>query len=116
MLFLNAVIETVIVILIIIGVFFTLLSAIGLIRLPDVYSRTHAAGKSATLGVMTIMLATFLYFMTQGIVNAKILLAILFIFMTAPLSSLMVSRSAYRSGVPLSKNTVGDDLKERYED
>src|SRR5690625_5337582 len=82
-------------------------------RLPDVYSRMHAAGKSSTLGVVSLMLAAFLYFIPEGIINAKILLAILFIFMTAPLSALMITRSAYRIGVPLEKNSVQDDLKDR---
>lgn len=102
-------------IFILIGVFFTLLSAIGIIRLPDVYSRTHAAGKSSTLGVIALMLAVFLYFIPAGIVNAKIFLAIAFLFMTAPLSALMISRSAYRTGVPLAKKSVQDDLIRMYD-
>jgi len=83
--------------------------------LPDVYSRMHAAGKSGTLGVVFLMLAVFLYFIPEGIINAKILLAIIFVFMTAPLSALMIDRSAYRIGVPLEKNSVQDDLKVMYD-
>lgn len=113
MLYLTA-IEIIASILVLIGVFFTLLSAIGVIRLPDVYSRMHAAGKSSTLGVIFLMLAVFVYFIPQGIVNGKILLAIVFVFITAPLSALMVNRSAYRIGVPLAKNSVQDDLKKMY--
>lgn len=108
-------IEIITSILILIGVFFTFVSAIGVIRLRDVYSRMHAAGKSSTLGVIFLMLATVIYFLPQGVVNVKILLAILFIFMTAPLAALMVTRSAYRTKVPLEKNTIRDDLKEMYE-
>lgn len=113
MLYLTAT-EIIVSIFILVGVFFTFLSAIGVIRLPDVYSRMHAAGKSSTLGVISLMLATFIYFIPEGIVNAKILLAILFVFLTAPLSSLMVTRSAYRIGVPLEKKTIQDDLKKMY--
>jgi len=107
-------IEIITSIFVLLGAFFTLLSAIGVMRLPDVYSRMHAAGKSSTLGVVSLMLAAFLYFIPEGIINAKILLAILFIFMTAPLSALMITRSAYRIGVPLEKNSVQDDLKKMY--
>lgn len=114
MLYLTA-IEIITSIFILIGVFFTFLSAIGVIRLPDIYSRMHAAGKSSTLGVVTLMIATFVYFIPSGTINAKVLLAILFLFITAPLSALMVNRSAYRNGVPLAKNSVQDDLKEMYE-
>lgn len=107
-------IEIIVSIFILIGVFFTLLSAIGVLRLPDVYSRMHTAGKSSTLGVISLMIATFLYFIPEGIVNVKVLLAIIFIFMTAPLSALVINRSAYRMGVPLEKNTMQDDLKAVY--
>lgn len=107
-------IEIVISIFLLIGVFFSLFSGFGLIRLPDVYTRTHAGGKSSTLGVMSIMIATFLYFLTEGTFNAKVLLAIFFIFLTAPLSALFVNRSAYRTNVPLSDKSKQDDLKEYY--
>src|SRR5690625_4301917 len=102
-------------IFILLGVFFTLLGAIGVIRLKDVYSRMHAAGKSSTLGLVFLMLAAVIYFIPVGIFNIKILLSIIFVFMTAPLSALVVNRTAYKIGVPLEKNSVRDDLKEMYE-
>ncbi|MCF3944884.1 monovalent cation/H(+) antiporter subunit G [Oceanobacillus sp. APA_J-2(6-2)] len=100
----------------IVGSFFTFLSAIGVIRLHDVYSRVHAAGKSSTFGMISLMIAAFIYFIPEGIFNVKILLAILFVFMTAPLGALLINRSAYRNGVSMEKNTVQDDLKEAYKD
>ncbi|MCG5103635.1 monovalent cation/H(+) antiporter subunit G [Oceanobacillus sp. APA_J-5(13-2)] len=100
----------------IVGSFFTFLSAIGVIRLHDVYSRVHAAGKSSTFGMISLMIAAFIYFIPEGIFNVKILLAILFVFMTAPLGALLINRSAYRNGVSMEKNTVQDDLKEEYKD
>lgn len=103
--------EIIVSILVLIGTFFTLLSGIGVIRLRDVYSRMHAAGKSSTLGVVSLMMATLIFFIPQGEFNFKIFLAIIFVFMTAPLSALMINRSAYRTGVPLEKNTIDDDLK-----
>lgn len=103
--------EIIVSILVLIGTFFTLLSGVGVIRLRDVYSRMHAAGKSSTLGVVSLMMATLIFFIPQGEFNFKIFLAIIFVFMTAPLSALMINRSAYRTGVPLDKNTIDDDLK-----
>ncbi|GIO22048.1 Na+/H+ antiporter subunit G [Oceanobacillus sp. J11TS1] len=111
----NTMIDTIVAIFVILGVFFAVVSAIGIVRLKDVYSRAHASGKSATLGVVFIMLAVFIHFLSQGVMNAKILLAILFLFLTAPVASLMITRSAYRNGVRLEKNTITDDLKEMYE-
>lgn len=114
MLFLTA-IEIIVSVFVLIGGFLAFLSGLGLLRLPDVYSRTHAAGKSSTLGVMSIIFAAFLFFLSEGIFNAKILLSIFFVFLTAPIASLMINRSAYRINVPLWKNSVRDDLKEVYE-
>ncbi|MBU8905598.1 monovalent cation/H(+) antiporter subunit G [Desertibacillus haloalkaliphilus] len=98
-------------ILAILGGFLSLLGSIGLIRFPDVYGRLHAATKSATLGVISIMLATFLYFLfAEQLFMGKILLTILFVFLTAPVVGLTVSRSAYRIGVPLWEQSTIDEL------
>jgi multicomponent Na+:H+ antiporter subunit G len=98
--------------LIIIGTFLSVLTSIGLIRLPDVYTRNHAASKSATLGVLTILLGTFIFFLvSDGIVNANLLLGIIFVFITAPVSGHLISRAAYNSKVPLWEKSVQDDLK-----
>lgn len=98
--------------LIIIGAFLSLVTAFGLIRLPDVYTRNHAASKAATLGVMSILLGTFLYFyIEEGHFNSRLILGIVFIFLTAPVSGHLISRAAYYSGVELTKRSVRDDLK-----
>lgn len=98
--------------LILIGTLFGLFSAIGLIRLPDVYTRSHAASKSATLGVLCVLLGTFLYFLfVDGYVSIRLILGIFFVFLTAPVTAHLICRAAYRSGVPLVKDSVQDDLK-----
>jgi multicomponent Na+:H+ antiporter subunit G len=93
------------------GAFLSLVTAFGLLRLPDVYTRNHAASKSATLGVMFILLGTFLYFYLQeGHFNSRLILGIAFIFMTSPVAGHLISRAAYQTGVPLWENSVQDDL------
>jgi multicomponent Na+:H+ antiporter subunit G len=96
----------------IVGSFLTLVTAFGLIRLPDVYTRNHAASKSATLGVMCILLGTFLFFfLEEGHFNSRLILGIIFIFITAPVAGHLISRAAYNSGVALWEKSVRDDLK-----
>lgn len=91
----------------------SLLSAIGVFRFPDVYNRSHAAAKSSALGVLCILLGTFLYFgLIFGTISVRLLLVILFVFMTAPLSAHLVCRSAYRSGVHLAGDNPRDDLQD----
>lgn len=99
--------------LILIGALLSAVSAIGLIRLPDVYLRSHAAAKSATLGVLCVLVGAFLYFaFFQNHISAKLLLGIVFVFITAPLSAHLTGRAAYHSGVPHWDRRIQDDLKE----
>ncbi|WP_083705547.1 monovalent cation/H(+) antiporter subunit G [Paenibacillus sp. FSL H8-0259] len=99
-------------ILVVMGAVFCGLSAFGLVRLPDVYLRSHAATKSATFGVLCLLTGGFLYFwFKDGTVNVKLLLAIVFVFITSPVAGHLNGRAAYRSGVPLWKGSVQDDLK-----
>ena len=107
------VIEAIVAVFILIGTFFSFLSAIGLIRLPDVYTRSHAASKSTTLGVLCTLFGTFLYFLvSDSYISIRLILGIFFVFLTAPVSAHMISRSAYRSNVKLADVSVQDDLKE----
>ncbi|KKO52380.1 monovalent cation/H(+) antiporter subunit G [Paenibacillus sp. DMB20] len=94
------------------GALMSAVSAFGLIRLPDVYLRSHAATKSATLGVLLILSGAFLYFMFYvEHVSAKLLLGIIFVFITSPVAGHLNGRAAYRSGVPLWEQSEYDDLR-----
>ncbi|WLR55761.1 monovalent cation/H(+) antiporter subunit G [Mesobacillus subterraneus] len=96
---------------ILLGAFLSLVTAFGLIRLPDVYTRNHAASKSATMGVMLVLLGTFLYFwLIENHFNSRLLLGVAFIFLTSPVAGHLIARAAYNSGVKLSDRTVQDDL------
>ncbi|WP_348625287.1 monovalent cation/H(+) antiporter subunit G [Paenibacillus peoriae] len=107
----NLIGELLIAILVLFGALFCGLSAFGLIRLPDVYLRSHAATKSATLGVLCVLTGAFLYFLFYvDVVSIKLLLAIVFVFITSPVAGHLNGRAAYRSGVPLWENSVQDDL------
>src|SRR5690625_3184602 len=92
------------------GTFFIFVASIGVLRLRDVYSRMHAAGKASTLGVMSIMTGAVIFFLIdQGKFNFKLLLSIIFIFITSPLAGLSINRSAYRSHVPKRRQSNEDE-------
>lgn len=94
------------------GAFFAVVSSIGVIRLPDLYSRMHAASKSSTLAVMMMMIGTFFYFwFVNGYIDSKLFLAVLFIFITAPLGAHMISRSAFHADVEPYKLTILNELR-----
>lgn len=105
-------IEVIVSVLVLFGVILALISAFGLIRLPDVYTRSHAATKSATLGVLVTLTGAFMFFgLEEGFFSIRLVLGIVFVFLTAPVAGHLVCRAAYRSGVPLDKRTVQDDLE-----
>lgn len=98
---------------ILVGALLCLIATFGVIRLPDVYTRNHAASKAATLGVMSILLGTFLYFYSlEGHFNSRLILGFVFLFLTSPISGHLINRAAYNSGVKMWDKSVRDDLKE----
>ncbi|SIS36741.1 monovalent cation/H(+) antiporter subunit G [Salimicrobium flavidum] len=99
------------------GTFFVLSGSIGVVRFKNVYLRLHAATKSSTLGVAGLMLGAFLFMINEhGIVSGKLLLGIIFVLITAPVSAHMIGRAAYKSGVPLSPEAVRDDYSKTFKD
>ncbi|SEQ16491.1 multisubunit sodium/proton antiporter, MrpG subunit [Virgibacillus subterraneus] len=92
------------------GTFFILSSSIGIVRFPDVYTRLHAATKASTLGIAGILIGAFLFlYVSDSIVSGKLLLAIVFTLLTAPVSGHMISRAAHRNGVkPVTKNRTDE--------
>ncbi|ANU16752.1 Na+/H+ antiporter subunit G [Planococcus maritimus] len=93
------------------GVLFSAVTALGLIRLPDVYTRTHAASKSSTLGVLSILLGTFVHFwFKEDIFNTQMVIAIAFLFITQPVAGHLIGRAAYMTGIKVAEETVRDDM------
>jgi len=98
-------------IFVIIGLIFDVLGCIGLVRLPDVYSRLQATTKSVTLGTCGIMFGVFCFkgFTPTGI---KALLCIVFLLLTSPVAAHALARGAHRSGTKLYEKSVCDKYKE----
>jgi multicomponent Na+:H+ antiporter subunit G len=100
--------------LLVVGVFFMLVAALGLWRMPDVYTRMHVNTKSATLGISGILLALFVADGSYQ-TGARVLLIIAFFFLTAPVGAHMIARATYLARAPRWRETVRDDLKGRYD-
>jgi multicomponent Na+:H+ antiporter subunit G len=79
------------------GVFFLMIGSIGLIRLPDFYARSHATGKSDTLGVMLVILGLIMF---EGFTfnSLKLLLIIGFVGLTNPTAAHALARAAFQFG------------------
>ena len=99
--------------LILMGGIMSVISVFGLIRLPDVYTRSHAATKSSTLAVLLTLLGAFIYFWsTSHFISVRLLLGIVFVFLTAPVAGHLLVRAAYRTKVELADISGTDDLYE----
>jgi multicomponent Na+:H+ antiporter subunit G len=96
--------------LILAGSAFSLLAAVGVLRMPDIYMRIQAAAKSSTLGVSCLVLAVALDF-DDASVTARSLLVIAFLFLTAPVAAHMLGRAAYFAAVPLWEKSIVDELR-----
>ena len=93
--------EIVVALLIVAGAALVLISAIGLVRLPDYFSRLHAPTKTSTLGVGGLLLASALYF---GSLHELLVLA--FLFLTAPISAQLLGGLKVKDGI---KPTESDE-------
>lgn len=104
--------EWISVFLILTGSIMAVISAFGILRLPDVYTRSHAATKSSTLAVLLSLLGAFIYFWAnEGFISIRLLLGIVFVFITAPVAGHIITRAAYRSKVKLASSSEEDALK-----
>src|SRR5689334_6078313 len=89
------------------GVFFCVVGVVGLIRMPDVYCRLHAAGKVATVGLCGLLVgAAFL----MPSITLKMIALLIFAVLTLPVSTHAIAAAAYRHGVPLEKSVRNDLL------
>ena len=80
------------------GAFFLLLAGFGVLRLPDVFTRLHAAGMGDTMGVALTVSGLMLQ-AGLTLVTVKLLLIWLFVWFTSPISGHSVARSALLAGV-----------------
>lgn len=80
------------------GSSFALIAGLGLLRLPDFYTRIHAATKASTLGLGLLSVA-FVVHLGSMEAGAQAFVLVFFVFLTAPVAGHMLGRAAYRTGV-----------------
>ncbi len=93
---------------VILGTIFSILGVLGLIRLPDVYTRLHATGKVGLFGVVLLLIGDVI-FTPLGLSKGLVLIVLLMI--GGPATSHALASAAYRTGIPM-KPAIRDDLRE----
>ncbi|MEJ2182422.1 MAG: monovalent cation/H(+) antiporter subunit G [Nitrospirota bacterium] len=81
-----------------IGCFFVAVAAVGVVRMPDFYTRMHPAGKNDTLGQAMILLGLVVH---EGLslVSVKLLMVIVFIYIASPTATFAIAKAAHVAGV-----------------
>ncbi|MEA2032173.1 MAG: monovalent cation/H(+) antiporter subunit G [Euryarchaeota archaeon] len=101
-------IDAIVILFLAAGIFFMLTGVIGLLRLPDFYTRLHATGKCDTLGEVLIITGLLLYHLfvyspgaelSVKLVPVKLLFLIIFIFLANPTATHAIMKAAYKTGV-----------------
>ena len=94
-----------------VGSFLFLAGAIGLVRLPDFYSRLHASTKAASLGIPLMAFASMLIHLDAGFdIWIEDALIVLFVFLGNPVSAQILVRAAIARNIRSSTETQGQPI------
>jgi multicomponent Na+:H+ antiporter subunit G len=96
--------------LLVAGGVFSLLAAVGVVRLPDLYTRMHAASKAGVVGAGLALLAAGLAAFDPAIA-LRAMLGICFLLLTTPVSAHLLARAAYITGIRPGPETSINDLE-----
>ena len=93
------------------GSAFALLAAVGVLRMPDVFTRMQASTKASTLGLACLLLGTALQMADfASLIRAASIGA--FVLLTTPVSGHVIARASYFAGVPLWSGTLLDERRD----
>lgn len=102
----------IVIVLACIGLAFSLSGAVGIVRMPDVYSRIQCSSKTITMGALPALLALIV---GEGLLSSYTSRAVLIGFLVLllnPASSHALARAAYKAGVPMWSGAVRDEAAE----
>lgn len=86
-----------------IGSLFILIASVGIVRMPDLYTRMHAATKAGTVGLSSLLLAVAAA-IPESTVISRVLGTMLFIFLTAPVAAHLLGKAMKQSGYQIWRN------------
>jgi multicomponent Na+:H+ antiporter subunit G len=110
----NAVLDILTAILLLLGAYFSLVAGIGIIRFPDTLTRVHAGTKPQVFGLACILTAVILSTRNWSAI-AIMLLILLFQMLTTPAAAHMIGRAAYRRERPDDDRLFVDELEQAVE-
>jgi multicomponent Na+:H+ antiporter subunit G len=104
--------EAIVIVLCCIGLFFALSGAVGILRMPDVYTRIQCSSKTITMGALPLLIALAV---AEGPITqygGRALFVAALLVMVNPAASHALARAAYKTGVPMWRGSVLDEPRE----
>jgi multicomponent Na+:H+ antiporter subunit G len=105
--------EFIVIALCCVGLFFTVSGAVGIIRMPDVYSRIQCSSKTITMGALPALIALVVAEGPISSYGSRALLVGVLLLIVNPAASHAIARAAYKSGVPMWRGAVRDEPRQR---
>ena len=96
-----------------VGCLLVLLASVGLLRMPDAYTRMQAASKASTLGAALVLLGGGAMGLGDPPAVVRTVVAVFFLCLTMPVAAHLLGRAAARTGVPFSDETKSVELPDR---
>ena len=106
--------QILVMLLLVLGSLAVLIAALGVVRMPDLFTRMQASSKAATLGAILVLLGSAIFFL-DGALAVRALLIALFLLMTAPVGAHMIARAGYVAGVRMADAGAPDALEGQYQ-
>lgn len=95
----------------VIGLAFSLSGAVGIVRMPDVYTRIQSSSKNVTMGALPLLLAVVVDQGPASAYGSRALLVAVLVLVVNPMAAHALARAAYRTGVPMWPGTVVDQAR-----
>ncbi|WP_441287958.1 monovalent cation/H(+) antiporter subunit G [Sorangium sp. KYC3313] len=100
--------------LLVVGCIFMLLAAVGILRMPDLFTRLQVTSKASVFGMTCIISASALHFYDPAVTTRAIVI-IAFVALTMPVATHLLARAGYTTNTPLSPETVVNELAAHYD-
>jgi multicomponent Na+:H+ antiporter subunit G len=104
--------EIIVIVLVSVGLAFSLSGAVGILRMPDVYSRIQCSSKTITMGALPVLLALVIGEGPVSEYGSRALLVAGLLLVLNPAASHALARAAYKTGVPM-RGAVADEPRQR---
>jgi multicomponent Na+:H+ antiporter subunit G len=105
------IVEIVVSVFLIAGSFFIFVAGIGILKMPDIFLRMHAATKATSLGIMLILFGVMILYPTAAVI-VKSFIIIVFLYLTTPVAASLLGKTLLDMGISFwRKNTKETDIE-----